>query len=90
MSSRTGVTPRCPDGKCAEHFSLCSIRKNICTEGRKNDLSSGLENPVRCWNNKCVPTLQDCPNSDGCPLSLPHRCVTGECVAVKGNEENET
>lgn len=83
MSSRTGVICRCPDGKCVEHFALCSIRKNICTEGRKNDLLSEVEKPIRCWNNECVANLKDCTNSDGCPYSRPFRCITDECVAVR-------
>ena len=28
-----GVTRRCPDGVCVEHFLLCATRKNICTQG---------------------------------------------------------
>ena len=41
-----------------------------------------VDKPIRCWNNECVTTLEDCTTPYRCPSSLPSRCITGECVDV--------
>lgn len=41
-----------------------------------------VDKPIRCWNNECVTTIEDCTTPYRCPSSLPYRCITGECVEV--------
>ena len=74
---------RCPNGDCVHQITECNLQKSICSLGLSFFFSYySLEHPIRCWNNECVNSEDECPFSNGCSSKTPYRCYSGECVTV--------
>ena len=74
---------RCPNGDCVHQITECNLQKSVCSLGLSSFLLFySLEHPIRCWNNECVNSEDECPFSNGCSSNTPYRCYSGECVAV--------
>ena len=78
-----GLEPKfAPESQCLLNYECWD---NTCVTNPSEKLSqcptltSCPETKIKCFDNSCVNSLEDCPNYYECPSFLPIRCPNGDC-----------
>ena len=54
------------------------------THSQSNQSTCPSNKPILCWDNTCVQSIMQCPLHNGCSVTSPNHCASGECAGYVG------